>query len=310
MRFVIATEPATEPVSLTEVKNQLRLTSGTIADDISTTQSIAPGSHNTAATYSLKGTGVNVLGYPTLVNLVSGTNGTSGTVDVKIQECDTDTDASYTDWTTGAFTQVTTANDNANYKKEYTGSKAYIRVVTTVAVAACEFGVDIVKQLGVRTDDDYLASLITAARVRTETLCGPIISQIWDAYLDEWPFGDTIIIKKPRVTAVTTVKYLTQGATSLSTLDDDTYLTDFVSYYARIRLKDGESWPNDTLEVLNPIVIRFTCGYATVPAALKQAMLFLISHWYENRESNSEKTMSNVPNTFEDLLANYRDWGC
>jgi uncharacterized phiE125 gp8 family phage protein len=309
MRFVIATEPATEPVSLTEVKNQLRLTSATIADDLSTTQSIAPGSHAVAASYSLKGTGVNVLGYPALVNLVSGTNGTSGTVDVKIQESDTDSDTAYTDWTGGAFTQVTTANDNATYEKEYTGTKTYIRVVATVGTIACEFGVEIIKQVKTRTDDDYLTSLITAARTRAENLCGPIITQAWDGYLDDWPSGDTITIEKLRCTAITSVKYLIEDDTELTTLDSDTYTTDFVSTHARIRLKDGEDWPDDDLELLNPIVIRFTCGYSTVPAALKQAILFLVAHWYSNREAVSNTPLVDVPNTFTDLLVDYRDWG-
>ena len=38
---------------------------------------------------------------------------------------------------------------------------------------------------------------------------------------------------------------------------------------------------------LDPIVIQFTCGYGDdglkVPFRIKQAMMLLISHWYENR---------------------------
>jgi uncharacterized phiE125 gp8 family phage protein len=158
----------------------------------------------------------------------------------------------------------------------------------------------------------YITSLVTAARVRAENLCGPIITQAWDGYLDEWPAGDTITIEKPRVSAITTVKYMILDAVALSTFASASYQTDYVSRYARFRLKDTYSWPTDELEILNPIVIRFSAGWANaaaVPAALKQAILFLAAHWYENREATSDTPLVNVPNTFIDLLADYREWG-
>jgi uncharacterized phiE125 gp8 family phage protein len=308
MKFVIATEPATEPVSLTEVKNQLRLTSGTFTDEISTTQSIAPGSHGVAAAFSLKGTGVNVLGYPAIVNLVCGTNGNSGTVDVKIQESDTDSDTTYTDWST-AFTQVTTSNDTVTYEKEYTGTKAYIRTVATVGTIACEFGTEVIKKTATRTDDAYLSALITAARQRAESLCGPIVSQAWDGYLDEFPASDIITIEKLRVTAITSVKYMVLDDTELTEFLSTKYNTDFISTFTRIKLVDNEDWPSDDLEDFNPVVIRFTCGFATVPEALKLAILFLVAHWYNNREPITGAAMAEIPNTFYSLICNYRDWG-
>ena len=158
----------------------------------------------------------------------------------------------------------------------------------------------------------YITSLITAARVRTENLCGPIITQAWDGYLDAWPSGDIITIDKPRVTAITTVKYTILDASEASTLSATTYLTDYVSRYARLRLKWNQSWPTDSLEILNPIVIRFSTGWASVsvvPATLKQAILFLAAHWYENREAVTDTPLVDVPNTYRDLIADYFDWG-
>ena len=128
MALTLKTAPATEPLTLAEVKEHLRLDSGSVADNITISQSIVPGAHVIAAGYSLKGTGVNVLGYRALVNLNAGSCGAGGTVDVKIQESDTDVDGDYTDWTGGAFTQVAAANDNTVQEKEYTGTKQFIRV--------------------------------------------------------------------------------------------------------------------------------------------------------------------------------------
>ena len=119
MALKLYTAPTTEPLSLAEVRAHLRIDSQSLADDLTSTQSIAPGSHDVAASYSLVGTAVDVLGYSVLVLLESGTNGTSGTVDVKLQESDDNT--TWQDFTT--FTTVTAANDNAIQEKDYTGGK-------------------------------------------------------------------------------------------------------------------------------------------------------------------------------------------
>lgn len=106
MQLKIYSEPAIEPISLAELKLHLRLDSGSFADNIDETQSIFPGDHATATAYSLDGTAVDVLGYTALVILSSGPNGASGTVDIKIQECDT-FGGLYTDWA-GLFNEVLT----------------------------------------------------------------------------------------------------------------------------------------------------------------------------------------------------------
>ncbi|MCK9602186.1 MAG: hypothetical protein M0R06_24285, partial [Sphaerochaeta sp.] len=159
MALKIKTAPATEPLDLATVKKHLRLDSGSLADNLTTSQSIAPGSHSANASYGLQGTGIDVLGYRTLVNLNSGTNGAGGTVDVKLQESDDNT--TYADWTGGSFTQVTTSNDTAVYEKEYTGTKQYLRAVATVAGAACVFSVDIIKEQPYSAEDSLLTALIT-----------------------------------------------------------------------------------------------------------------------------------------------------
>ena len=55
----------------------------------------------------------------------------------------------------------------------------------------------------------------------------------------------------------------------------------------RIKLDRDSNWPNDTLVVLNGVVIQVVVGYgddADVPQEYKQAILLLLGHWYENRE--------------------------
>jgi hypothetical protein len=196
MALKIVTAPTTEPVTLAEARIHLRLEAEAIADNLSSSQSIAPGSHATAAAYTLVGTAIEVLGYTVLVTLVAGTNGGGGTVDVKLQDSDDNT--TYTDVASGAFVQVTTANDNATFEKAYTGTRRYLRVVCTVAGAACEFGVDIILRGGATVEDSLVSGLIQAAREDCEGFQNrAFITQTWELWRDEFPENNYIDIPLP-----------------------------------------------------------------------------------------------------------------
>lgn len=100
----------------------------------------AVGTHNGAA-IDMKGF------HEALVVLNAGPVGTSGTVDVKVQECDT-SGGTYADIAGAAFTQVVAANDEAIYQGRIritASRKRYIRVVAVVGTAACDFGVAVLK---------------------------------------------------------------------------------------------------------------------------------------------------------------------
>ena len=289
MALKLKTAPTIEPISLTEAKLHLRLSSGSLADNLTTVQSITPGAHVIAAAYSLVGTGVDVLGYRAIVNLNSGTNGAGGTVDVKIQE--SDDNVTYTDWTGGSFVQVTTANDNAVQEKEYTGTKRYIRVVATVAVATCDFSVDIIKEQPYSAEDTLISGLITAARIFCEKFQNrAYVTQTWYLWLDDFPSKDYIEIPLPPMLAapVPVVTYYDTDDT-VATFASTYYFVDTVSEPARIMLNYSETWPSTTLRPANAVCVEFTAGYgataADVPQVVRQAMLLLVGHWHEQREA-------------------------
>jgi uncharacterized phiE125 gp8 family phage protein len=154
---------------------------------------------------------------------------------------------------------------------------------------------------------------VTAARQHVESLCGPIITQTVDMYLDEWPLGD-MRIPKPRVTSVTSVKYYDEDETE-ATFSSASYQVDTASHYARIALKDGYDWPSVTLRPVNGIIVRFVAGWAdaaAVPSTIKNAIKQLMASWEMQREAsaigNSIQALK-MPYGFEELLTHYREYG-
>lgn len=159
--------------------------------------------------------------------------------------------------------------------------------------------------------DTYIGSLIKSARQHVESLCGPLITQTWYQYDDSWPCDSRMLVWKPRLLTVTSVKYTDSDAVT-STLSSAYYAVDIANEYApSITLKDDYSWPDTELYPVNPIEIEFTCGYgatsASVPEPIRMAMLMLISHWYEIREPVIVgQQIAGVPMSVDALITEYR----
>ena len=315
MRVSLKTAPTIELITAADLKLHLRLDSGSFAENIDETQSLAPGSKAIANNYTTHaGTGVDVLGYTALVMFQSGTNGATGTVDVKIQE--SDDNVTYTDWTGGAFDQVTTANDNATYEKAYTGTKQYIRTVAKVLLAACEFGTTIIRLTATSVEDDLLDAIITASREHIEDITRrALLTQTWYYYLDEFPGDDFIKLPFGNLQTVTSIKYKdTDGDETTMTLTTDYLVETNGDQCGRLVLPYGESWPGDSLYPSKPITIEYVCGWTTaalVPYKIKAACRLLCADLYQNRESQvlTNAGQAYAENkTVQNLLASARLW--
>jgi len=156
------------------------------------------------------------------------------------------------------------------------------------------------------TDDDYIDTLVVAARQYAETCRQEaLITQTWKFYPNDWPAGGFIEIPMPPLVSVTHVKYTDSDGTE-NTWSSSNYIVDTDTKPGRVVLADGISWPTDSLYPSNPIEIQFVAGYgaaADVPQHIIQGMKLLVSHLYENREPYVVgQTVNEVPLAVESLL--------
>lgn len=156
-------------------------------------------------------------------------------------------------------------------------------------------------------DDDYLLSLAQAA---TQLLDGPegvlgraLLTQSMEWVLDDWPE----ILRLPIIgtTAVVSVKYTdTDGAEQ--TIDTADLYIDLLSEPSRIR--PVANWPQ-LGKGFARIRVRFTAGSTAenIPAPIKQAILWKVSAWYDNRHQTDDEAW---PDQVMSTLQQYRNrWG-
>lgn len=305
--------PSIEPVSLQDMREHLRLDSGAFVDNLVPTQSIAPGSHAPTTLYGLLGAYADVLGYSAVVILDSGTNAATGTCDVKIQEADDH--ATWNDWTGGIFAQVTTTSTPRIQKLAYTGSKQYIRVVAKVLLAACEFGVSIAKYASDTTEDTILATLITAARQQVEAITQrQLITATFDAFLDEFPCKPFISLPFGNLQSITSVIYTDSDGTPHTMTVATDYIANISNDPGQVWLPYGVSWPSFTAHPVNPIAIRFICGYGSnasdVPRGIVTAIKMICEDLYNLRSAQHNLPSGSVTEnkTVLSLLWPFRLW--
>lgn len=175
----------------------------------------------------------------------------------------------------------------------------------TTAQAKAQIRVDI------SDDDTLIDGLVTTARQVVETITRrALITQTWDWVLDEFPAGDTLVLPLPPLQSVTSITYVDTDGNS-GTVSSGDYIVDTDSEPGRVVLKTGSTWPSVSLRAANGVTVRFVAGYGSagsnVPQAIRQALLLIVGHLYENREATvGVGNVQTVPMGAEYLLWTYR----
>jgi uncharacterized phiE125 gp8 family phage protein len=161
------------------------------------------------------------------------------------------------------------------------------------------------------TDDDgLLAGYILAARTYAEgETRRAFVTQTWDYTVDSWYRGNYERLELPlgKLQSVTTITYVDDsGATQTLAADQYTVISDGTS--GVIVPAYGITWPSTRCQP-NAITVRMVVGWLApeFPPDLTQAMLLLISSWYENREAVViGQAPSALPMATEAILSGYK----
>ena len=156
------------------------------------------------------------------------------------------------------------------------------------------------------TTDPQLNALIKAARQHAETFTRrAFITQTWDLLLDYFP-TELIRLPLPPLVSVESINYV--NANGVLTLWANTkYTVDAPAgehaERGSVTLAYGEIWPV-TQDIANAVTVEFIAGYgaaAAVPQGIKQALLLMIGQWYDNPAAQDD-----MPAAAKALLWGYR----
>lgn len=178
--------------------------------------------------------------------------------------------------------------------------------------------------------DDTLAALIAVATdVAQKHTARALVTQKWRQYFDGFPgchmrsrheryfslesrhsYQQHFELMRSPCVSVNAIKYLDICGEE-QTLDPALYDANIDLEPATIRRSLLAVWPPH-LRADNSVWVEYTAGYgdtpATVPVAIRQGMLMLISHWYENAVPIQDVPFAELPFAVTTLFDMNRVW--
>ncbi len=162
-------------------------------------------------------------------------------------------------------------------------------------------------RVGSSDDDTLITDLIVAARQACEAHTRrALVTQTWRLSLDRFPGrrlpwwdgvrqgadvpepAGAIELPRPPLVSVTTVTTYDE-ADAATVMPATDYFVDADREPGRVVLRTAKTWPA-VLRVAGGVEVVFVAGYgaaSAVPQAIKQGILMLCGHYYENREAVS-----------------------
>jgi len=163
------------------------------------------------------------------------------------------------------------------------------------------------------SEDGLFVGLIAAARERAEGITGrQLIEATWDEKLDDIDCDEIWLPRAPLI-SVTSVTYI-DSAGATQTWASTEYQVDAptgpFARRGRVLPLPTASWPLAQSGRVNAFAVRFKAGYGTaaasVPMAIRQAMLLMIGAWFVNREDMVTGGLVTVPLGALALLTPYK----
>lgn len=158
-------------------------------------------------------------------------------------------------------------------------------------------------------EDALLSNLIHAAESHVDGLGDlgrAMITQSWAQYESQAP--GWVRLRMTPVQSLTSVEYYdAAGVLQTATLADFELWRD--GDFMICKPKDGAQWPQADTRA-DAIKITYVAGFGDattdIPEAIREAMLMLIAHLYENRESTTEAKLTSTPMGYDMLMNNQR----
>lgn len=159
-------------------------------------------------------------------------------------------------------------------------------------------------------EDAVTLGYLAAATNTIEEMVGKrLITQSWQRISSS--ASGKISIAKPPVQAITSIAYFDEANTSQTLTVGDFFLVSDEDT-ATLEPNNSTEWPT-FYDRDDALTITFTTGYgdnpADVPESIRQAILLLASHWFENRIAVAEVQTYTVPMAVEMLVGiNRKGW--
>ena len=178
---------------------------------------------------------------------------------------------------------------------------------TSAVVTAAEFKTH--ARIYHTQDDAYIATLIlSATQVIEHETRRALINRSFTLQLAGFPADGEIVLPRSPLSTITNVEYESANG-NLLTLDSSYYHTYSVNGVGRVVLSSTASWPTTLNTGGLDVSVNFTAGYgatsASVPVALKQAVLLQATHLYDNRTAVAPAQLYEIPRAVERLIVQY-----
>lgn len=155
-------------------------------------------------------------------------------------------------------------------------------------------------------EDTRISGLIAAAREYIERQTQKALAtRTYRLTVDSFPSVSDLRLDRGPVVSITSVVYDDEEGIA-QTLDPADYVLDNVNEPGWL-IPVADSWPA-TISAVNAVRVDYVAGWAagTFPEDLKQGILLLVGHWYNNREAVTGETMSEPPHSVHRIIHNHR----